>query len=172
MPPSEPSDSVSGPRRLPTIDDFPRTGPFSLAAPAPRFGARALDLALVATPALVVLAVTARTINGQLQLEVPFWLGPAVIALGVLYELIAVARWGRTLGKVLLGLRVVRYTDGARPTPVQALLRALVPWSMLALPIGPFAVGLFLVVYGSGVVGALHRGVPDQAGGTLVISTR
>lgn len=172
MPPSERSEPVSEPRRLPTVEDFPRTGPFSLAAPAPRFGARALDLAVVATPALLVLALTARTVDGQLQLDTPIWLGPAVLALGVLYELIGVAGWGRTLGKVLLGLRVVRYTDGARPTPVQALLRALVPWSMLALPIGPFALGLFLVVYGTGIGGELHRGIPDKAGGTLVISTR
>jgi uncharacterized RDD family membrane protein YckC len=172
MPPSEMSDPVSEPRRLPTAKDFPRTGPFSLAAPAPRFGARALDLSVVAAPALFVLALTTKSVDSHLQFDVPSWLGPAVIALGVLYEFVSVAVWSRTPGKVLLGLRVVRYTDGARPTLVQSLLRALVPWSMLALPIGPFAIGAFLLLYGSGVAGDLHRGVPDQAGGTLVISTR
>ncbi len=67
---------------------------------------------------------------------------------------------------------MVRYTDGKAPTANQALLRALVPWSALALPIGPFAVAALLVVYGTGIGGELHRGLPDQAGGTLVISTR
>ena len=57
-------------------------------------------------------------------------------------------------------------------TPPQALLRGLVPWSVLALPLGPFSVAAFLGVYSTGVSGSLHRGIPDQAGGTLVISTR
>ena len=44
---------------------------------------------------------------------------------------------------------------------------------MLALPLGPFSIAAFLGVYGSGIGGGdLHRGLPDQAGGTLVISTR
>lgn len=172
MQPSDDPAQMGGPRQLPTAKDFPRTGPFSLAAPGPRFGARALDLALIATPGLVVLAATATTVDRQLELHVPAWLGPALIALGVVYEFVCVAIAGRTLGKVLLGLRIVRYTDGRRPTPVQALLRALLPWSSLALPLGPFVIGVFLLVYGSGVSGELHRGLPDQAGGTLVISTR
>ena len=62
MQPSEPTGQVEAPRRVPTAKDFPKTGPFSLAAPGPRFGARALDLALVALPVLVVVAITARSI--------------------------------------------------------------------------------------------------------------
>ena len=171
MPPSEP-EPVSGPRRPPRPQDFPRTGPYSLAAPGPRFGARALDLCVVAVPALVVVAVTIRDVAGQPQLDVPAWLGPATLALGVLYEFASVVWFSRTPGKWLLGLRVVRYTDGRPPDPGQALLRALVPWTVLALPLGPFALAAFLLVYGSGVSGELHRGLPDHAAGTLVISTR
>lgn len=171
MPPSDPG-SVSGPRRLPKAEDFPATGPFSLAAPGPRFGARAIDLSVVALPVLIVIALTAETIEGQLHLDVPLWLVPAAIAVGVLYEFVSVAWCAKTPGKWMLGLRVARYTDGKPPTPAQALLRALVPWSVLALPLGPFAVAAFLLVYGSGIGGELHRGIPDQAAGTLVISTR
>ncbi|HEY6533233.1 MAG TPA: RDD family protein [Acidimicrobiales bacterium] len=171
MPQSDPG-SVSGPRRLPKAEDFPATGPYSLAAPGPRFGARAIDLAVVAVPALVVLLVTAETIDGQYQIDVPLWLMPAAISLGVLYEFAGVAWRAKTPGKWLLGLRVARYTDGKPPTAAQALLRAIVPWSVLALPLGPFAIAAFLLIYGSGVGGELHRGVPDQAAGTLVISTR
>lgn len=169
MPPSE---GPTSPRRLPTAEDFPRTGPYSLAAPIPRFGARALDLTVVLAPALVVLALTTTTVEGQLHLDVPKWLGPAVFAIGVLYESISIALFRRTAGKALFGLRVVRYTDGGRPTTAQAVLRALVPWSVLALPLGPFAVGAFLCIYGTGIGGSLHRGWPDRAGGTLVLSTR
>ena len=35
MPQSDP-EPVSGQRRLPKAEDFPRTGPYSLAAPGPR----------------------------------------------------------------------------------------------------------------------------------------
>ncbi len=171
MPQSEPGP-VSGPRRLPKAEDFPRSGPYSLAAPGPRFGARAIDLAVVGLPAAIVIAVTLDQVNGQLRLDIPAWLTPAAVALGVLYEFVSVAWRSRTLGKWLLGLRVVRYTDGQRPTPPQAFLRALVPWSVLALPLGPFSIAAFLGVYGTGIGGDLHRGIPDHAGGTLVISTR
>jgi len=112
MQPSEQTDPMGVPRRVPTAKDFPKTGPFSLAAPGPRFGARALDLS------------------------------------------------------------VVRYVDGGRPTATQCGLRALLPWSVLALPLGPFAVGAVALVYGTGIGGELHRGWPDRVGGTLVISTR
>lgn len=172
MPQSEP-EPVSGERRLPKAEDFPRTGPYSLAAPGPRFGARAIDLALVSVPALVVIGVASSTANAQNAVDVPAWLLPAVALFGCLYEFVSVALAARTPGKWMLGLRVARYTDGKKPTPVQALLRALLPWSVLALPLGPFSLAAFLGVYGSGVGGGdLHRGLPDQAGGTLVISTR
>jgi uncharacterized RDD family membrane protein YckC len=173
MPQSDGSP-VSGERRLPTAEDFPRTGPYSLAAPVPRFGARAVDLAVIAVPALVVVGVTARTVAGQFQLDVPSWLLPTVALVGCLYEFLSVAWASRTPGKWILGLRIARYTDGRKPTAVQALLRALLPWSVLALPLGPFSIAAFLLIYGSGALmgGELHRGLPDQAGGTLVISTR
>lgn len=172
MPQSEPTEPVDAPRRVPTAKDFPASGPFSLAAPGPRFGARALDLALVSLPVLIVIAVTAKTIDGQLQLDVPEWLLPATLAVGVLYEFFFVLLAQRTLGKMILGLKVVRYVDGGRPTAGQCGLRALVPWSLLALPLGPFSVGAVLMVYGTGIGGDLHRGWPDRAAGTLVISTR
>ena len=145
MPPSDP-EPVSGQRPLPTAKDFPRTGPYSLAAPGPRFGARAVDLTVVAIPALVVLALSVETIDGRLQLDVPGWVLPAAAGLGLLYELVAVAWRGRTPGKWLLGLRIVRYTDGQAPTPEQSLLRAMLPWAVLALPLGPFSIGAFLAI--------------------------
>lgn len=172
MQPSDPTDRVGAPRGVPTAKDFPTTGPFSLAAPGPRFGARALDLALVAFPVLIVIAITATSVNGQLQHHVPSWLLPAALVFAAVYEFFFVLVMQRTLGKLVFGLRVVRYVDGGRPTATQCGLRALLPWSLLALPIGPFAVGAVFLVYGTGIGGELHRGWPDCVGGTLVISTR
>ena len=172
MQPSEQTDPMGVPRRVPTAKDFPKTGPFSLAAPGPRFGARALDLSVVALPVLVVVAITARSINGQLEFDVPNWLLPSALAFAVTYEFLFVLLIQRTPGKLIFGLRVVRYVDGGGPTATQCGLRALLPWSVLALPLGPFAVGAVVLVYGTGIGGELHRGWPDRAGGTLVISTR
>lgn len=172
MPQSDMTGSIDGPPRLPEAKDFPATGPFSLAAPGPRFGARAIDLSLVLAPALVVISLSISDVAGQMQLDTPDWLLAAIVGLGMAYEFVCVALFGRTVGKALLGLRVARYTDGLRPNIAQAALRAIVPWSALALPLGPFAFGAFLVVYGTSLAGDLHRGVPDQAAGTIVISTR
>jgi len=172
MQPSEQTDPMGVPRRVPTAKDFPKTGPFSLAAPGPRFGARALDLSVVALPVLVVVAITAKSSNGQLEFDVPSWLLPAALAFAIVYEFLFVLAVQRTPGKLLFGLRVVRYVDGSRPTATQCGLRALLPWAVLALPLGPFAVGAVVLVYGTGIGGELHRGWPDRVGGTLVISTR
>lgn len=161
-------------RPPPQAEDFPATGPNALAAPGPRFGARGLDLVLVAVPALVVGALSVEVIEGQWQVDLPSWLPWLILAVGLGYEVVTVAVWGRTLGKWLFGLRVARYADGQRPKPDQAVLRALVPWAAFAVPL-PLNVAAVLMagVWFTGIGGgALHRGVPDQAGGTIVVATR
>jgi hypothetical protein len=172
MPPSDGVTPVDGPRRPTSAADFPRTGPFSLANPSSRFAARAVDLLVVAFPALAYLAFATRYINGAFEFGPLVWLGPALFVLGSLYEFIGVVVAGRTPGKWMFGLRVVRFVDGKRPDASQALLRAMAPWVLIALPLGVFCVPGLLLAYGSATAGELHRGLPDHAGGTLVISTR
>jgi uncharacterized RDD family membrane protein YckC len=159
------------PRKLPEAEDFPASGPNSLAAPGPRFGARGLDLVLVCTPALIVAAFFVSTQDGVVKVDAPGWLVWLVLGLGLVYETVAVATWGRTVGKWIFGLRVARYTDGKRPRPDQALLRALVPWAAFSLP-QPFGLAGALALWSTGAGGSLHRGIPDQAGGTIVVATR
>lgn len=172
MPPNDGLSPVEGQRRPTAASDFPRTGPFSLAAPGQRFAARAVDLAIVALPALLCIALSTEIVAGWFEFRIPFWLGPAVFLLGSLYEATFVALFGQTPGKWIFGLRVVRMADGRRPGPAQALLRAMLPWLWIALPMGVLAVPAVVVVYGSAIAGELHRGIPDSAGGTVVISTR
>ena len=171
MPLSDGVTPQSEQRRVPTAKDFPATGPFSLAAAGPRFAARAVDLCIVGLPALVVIAFIMKVDNGALHLDVPLWLGPATFAFGSLYEALFVGTLGRTPGKALFGLRVVRLVDGGRPVPERSLLRGMIPWSCVALPLGAFAVPAMLAVYGW-VSGELHRSISDHAAGTIVISTR
>lgn len=172
MPPNDAMNPPEGPRRPTAASDFPRTGPFSLAAPGPRHAARAIDLVLVAFPALVYIASSTRYVQGSFEFDAPLWFAPAVFALGSLYEFLGVALWGRTPGKWMFGLKVVRIVDGRRPTPSQAMLRAMVPWSIIVLPLGVFTLPGLLIAFGSANAGDLHRGIADHAGGTLVISTR
>jgi uncharacterized RDD family membrane protein YckC len=171
MPPNDGVTPAGGPRRPASAADFPSTGPFSLAAPGPRFAARAIDLLAVAFPALVYLGFVTTYTDGRFAFGPLVWLGAALFLLGSLYEFLGVVLWGRTPGKWIFGLKVVRLSDGQRPNTRQALLRGLVPWSALALPVGALAVPGLVLIYGS-VPGDLHRGIPDHAGGTLVISTR
>jgi uncharacterized RDD family membrane protein YckC len=49
----------------------------------------------------------------------------------LVYEVGLVGRWGRTLGKVALGLRVERVADGGRPGLLRSFLRNLIPAAAL-----------------------------------------
>lgn len=60
---------------------------------------------------------------------------PVTVALSVLlYEVLSLAVWGRTLGKFVCGVRVVRESDPVGAAPGLGLLPALVrPFAMLVL---------------------------------------
>jgi uncharacterized RDD family membrane protein YckC len=56
------------------------------------------------------------------------------------YEVLAVAIWGRTLGKLAFGVRVVRADTGGRPGLFRGLKRNLVPTAALYIfPLYPVA---------------------------------
>jgi uncharacterized RDD family membrane protein YckC len=63
-----------------------------------------------------------------------------VLVVGVLYEVLPTATWGRTLGKRLLGVRVLDVEAQQPPGVGAALRRWLVRWVLDALVVG--AVGL------------------------------
>lgn len=171
MPPNDGVTPLEEQRRTPSAKDFPTSGPFSLAAAGNRFAARAVDLCVVGLPALIYLAAVTTVVDGSLHCDIPLWLGPAVFVGAALYEALFVSVSGRTPGKWLFGLRVVRLVDGRRPDPERAVLRGMVPWMFVALPLGVFSVPAMLTTYGW-VSGDLHRSSADRAAGTLVISTR
>ncbi|WP_308072605.1 RDD family protein [Streptomyces bambusae] len=60
----------------------------------------------------------------------------ALLLFGFLYEVLPTARWGRTLGKKLFGVRVVRMETGGRPSFGAALGRWLVYGLLGAVGIG------------------------------------
>lgn len=82
----------------------------------------------------------------------------------LLYEVIFVAVWGRTLGKQVMGLEVVRDRDGGRPGFGRSLLRNLVPTLLL---VGFFP--LYPLPYVLAAVIGDHRWPHDRLAGTRVV---
>jgi uncharacterized RDD family membrane protein YckC len=84
-----------------------------------------------------------------------------------LYEIVPIALWGRTPGKVVVGTRVVGMDDGRVPGWKRSLLR----WALPALAWRIKVVGwvLPLVLRGTLVTDPLRQGVHDKLAGTIVV---
>jgi uncharacterized RDD family membrane protein YckC len=167
-PPSPPSSStqveerpVSREARLPRLEDFPEAGPNALATIQQRGAARIIDELLLILPVFFVI-------------ELPMVAVAGLFAVQLVYEIVAVAIWGQTLGKYAVGIRVARYTDGQRPTWTQSSLRCLLwaaPGALTLIWLQFSAVGalaVFLTAYRDPLRRALH----DESGGTIVVRTR
>ena len=159
--------------RVPTDPDhFPATGPNSLAPLPHRLAARMIDLLVVGIPVAIVAIAVVEVRDGAIDPEsVPWWLLVVQVGLAVVYETVAVALFGTTLGKWALGLRVARYADGRRPDTGRAAQRALLPNVFAAVPLVFVAIGQW-VVYASCAFHPLRRGWHDRYAGTLVVRSR
>jgi uncharacterized RDD family membrane protein YckC len=82
----------------------------------------------------------------------------------LLYEVVLVAVWGRTLGKQMMGLEVVRADDDGRPGLWRSFLRNLVP-TVLLVAFFP----LYPVPYVAAAVAKDHRWPHDRLAGTRVV---
>lgn len=92
-----------------------------------------------------------------------FWLIAGV------YEAGMVAWKGQTLGKMLLRIRIVRRTDGGRPSPGEAAVRYAVPTVWLLVPLPIVGQLMWMVVYLSSIPNARRQGWHDKAASTLVV---
>ena len=98
-----------------------------------------------------------------------------VVALTAVYVIGGITLTGRTLGKHLLGIRVVSVADGSLPGLGPAATRwlvvtapTLVPWVVPSLRgIAPFVT---LAIYVPILQPPLHRGLHDRAAGTVVMA--
>ena len=91
-----------------------------------------------------------------------------LVAVPILYETVMVAAAGRTVGKMLLGLHVVRRSDGGRPGWLPALTRGT-PSGVLAA--GPTVAAVLMVLSILPMVGdtRLQRSLQDRIAGTVVV---
>jgi len=144
----------------------PPTVPSVALAPiARRLAARIIDGVIVALPIVVALFSTT-DVNDTTTLSIPLWFALAALVLGALYEITLTATMGQTVGKRLLGIKVVHLSDGDVPGWGSATIRYLLPTAVGALPIVQF---LALVVYLRALWDPMRQGFHDRAAGTIVV---
>jgi len=160
-------------RPPPGPDDFPESGPNALGSVGARVFAYVIDAILLFIPtALVMLLFFTEVADAEVTVaELPWWFVPAQVAGQVAYQTVLVGTWGTTVGKWILGLKIVRYADGTRPDLARAAQRALVPAVPAVLPVDIAGV-LSAAVSATFVFMPLRRGWPDLYAGTIVIRTR
>lgn len=137
----------------------------------PAFGQRVLAAVV---DVLVFLAVS------FVLLQVPFGLASQRLLwtlLNALYVILATMLTGQTVGKRLLGIRVVDVATGELPSPKAAVVR----WAVVAVPLligwvspvvasytGWFSFAAYVPI----LKGPQHRGVHDLVAGTIVTRAR
>lgn len=175
--------SDSRPARQTTMpdgpDSFPARGVNSLASPGSRGMARLLDLTVLSVPLFVAYSIAALVASGgspdpetTLASESAYvWMWGSAIGLAVVYETICVTLWGQTLGKLVLGLRVVRQVNGRCPLWWEAAIRIALPGAVAVIP-SPLAKAAAVALYIVAVSDPIRRSVPDRAAGTVVVRSR
>jgi len=92
------------------------------------------------------------------------------MVLWALYTIPSVTRWGQTMGRFLVGIRVARIDDGGSPDLGQAAIRFLLPNTLALVPaVGPV---LFFAVLIRAAFNPERRGWHDLAAGTVVLRQR
>ena len=139
----------------------------TLAPISRRVGGLITDQILVAVPVVLVVVALGFKPSDTVTSESLLVFNIAVTAVALVYETVMIALLGRTVGKIVLGTRVVRLVDGERPDWYDSAIRALVPLSLGAIP----RIGVFLAVfvYSMALWSPLRQGLHDKAAGTLVV---
>ena len=152
---------------------FPIYGPGSLPSVGRRAIARAIDTLLIGIPLIIVAGFLWAHVgpDDKVTVEtVPLWALAGSRLVYVIYESIAVAATGTTVGKALLRLRV-EDPGGTKPDVHRATLRILLPCLLSLVPVVGPALTIVLFLMG-GSRRPLGRTLFDQAAGTVVVSTR
>lgn len=130
--------------------------------------AQFLDGLIVGVPLFfLTLPFDASITSEELSDSQLLWLTVVWVGASLVYNTVAIAVWGMTLGKRIVGLKVVNRGDGGPVSWTYSSVRALVPTVVQLVPvIGP---GLAIVVYLRAVFHPLRQGLHDAAAGTIVV---
>ncbi|MBL1080392.1 RDD family protein [Streptomyces actinomycinicus] len=153
----------------------PLAGMPPLADTGRRIVARLIDLILVGIVAFLVLVPLWLSVSeSDTDLVVTgkgFVVTVVSTVLYVAYDTLTTAKWGRTLGKKLLSLRVANLTDGSTPTARTSFVRALVLWGPSVVPCCFFSLWWIVSSAWSFFDKPYKQGIHDKAARTVVVST-
>ncbi|MGQ4538166.1 RDD family protein [Dermabacteraceae bacterium P7074] len=163
--------------------DIPGRGPVKLASITQRFLARAIDLAIfLAVDSLIIFMLTgllasesgddaADFIFAFLGMMVIFnlYLMPVMFLFGYLYESIMVSLWGATVGKLLIGVRVVNPRNAELPGPGPGFIRFLIPAACSLIPFIGLLGTLICLISPTFDSSGRRQGWHDKVANTLVV---
>lgn len=157
---------------IPVPDRKPPSVPagLELASIARRAGGAVLDQLLVLLPVAIVAVAFGLRPGDSVNDDELLLLNIATVAVAFTYETLMIGAWGRTVGKVATGTRVVRSDDGTRVAWFAAAQRAVVPLVFSVVPQVGFVLGA--LVYSTAFFTPLRQGLHDKAAGTLVVRGR
>jgi uncharacterized RDD family membrane protein YckC len=141
-----------------------------LASIGRRLGGLALDWLLVCVPTVIGVLIAyefSSTISDEISDTAVLVSTIALVMTAVVYQSLLVGFFGRTVGMIAAGIRVVQQSDGGRVGWWAAAPRAVVPVVFIGIPV--LGVYVFLAVYGLAYLGPLRQGLHDRAAGTLVV---
>ena len=142
----------------------------ALASVGQRALAQALDGLVLLLPAFLVVYLTTGEILASVNDDSKgsqLWATFILVILQITYNTVCVALWGATLGKRIVGLRVVNQTDGGPVSFNYAAVRALIPSAAGLIPVIGMAAPI--VIYMRAFFHPLRKGWHDQAAGTIVV---
>ena len=143
-----------------------------------RLAARTIDYVLAGITAVAfffVMMVVTVGVTGSTDStdgEVALWMLLWVFGWGLLlffYDWLYLVTWGRTIGKLMVGIKVVAAVDGGRLTQGQAVRRSAVFCLPQTLP---GAGHLFSLGESMAALGTSAQSLHDRSAGTLVVRVR
>jgi uncharacterized RDD family membrane protein YckC len=147
--------------------------------PAPsgrRIGGRVVDLVVAGwLLAFAAIEIDGRLLGGDvlarqpLSAVTPEGTRLAVIAAVVIAatEVVPTAYWGRTPGKVMLGLRCIDIHTGRPPGLIRSVFRGLLLHAWVGIPVVGWVLPAAITV--TTVVASRGRGLHDRMAGTMVV---
>ena len=148
-----------------------------LASPGTRLAARIIDIALVVIVAITlaivgIVGLLASSEAGQEAAGALLFLGFGgaflVFLILLIYEPALIATRGQTVGKMIMGIKVVRAEDGGLPGWGKAIGRWVLPGLVSLIPFAGWF--LQMLVYLSLVWDDRRQGWHDKMGTTVVIT--
>lgn len=171
QPPPPPDPSTQAPQTAKGWATLDTGQSVELAGPGRRLSARIVDMVIFIVFAIIVGVATSGTGDASDEsTEVPLGLILLFIAVSLIYEIWMIAARGQTLGKMAVGIKVIRIDNGGSPGLNTSFSRWVLPGIFGAIGAFLQVVGLVSVlIYLSLLWGKNRQGWHDMLAKTLVV---